>query len=72
MSVESAVAYIKRMREDNDFRRVLNENSEDEAANWAFVKENGYEFTMSEFKAAQDVIYKEYGVDPDQAIQVGS
>lgn len=72
MSVEFAVAYIKRMREDDAFRRVLNDNSEDEAANWAFVKKNGYEFSMSEFKEAQDVIYKEYGVDPDQAIQVRS
>jgi predicted ribosomally synthesized peptide with nif11-like leader len=72
MSVESAVAYIKRMRDDEAFRRVLNDNSEDEAANWAFVKESGYEFSMTEFKLAQDVIYKEYGVDPDQVILVGS
>jgi predicted ribosomally synthesized peptide with nif11-like leader len=72
MSVESAVAYIKRMREDNEFRRVLNENSEDEAANWAFVKANGYDFTMADFKAAQDEVYKEYGVDPNQDIQIGS
>jgi predicted ribosomally synthesized peptide with nif11-like leader len=64
MSVESAVAYIKRMREDEDFRRVLNDNSEDEAANWAFVKASGYDFTMSEFKHAQDEIYKEYDITP--------
>ena len=36
MSVESAVAYIRRMREDAEFRKRLNENSEDEAANWAY------------------------------------
>ncbi len=66
MSVELAVAYIKRMREDAEFRRVLNDNSEDEDANWAFVKANGYDFVMSEFKEAQDVIYKEFGVDPTQ------
>lgn len=64
MSVESAVAYIKRMREDQDFRKMLNDNSEDEAANWALVKEAGYDFTMSEFKQAQDVVYQEYGVTP--------
>jgi predicted ribosomally synthesized peptide with nif11-like leader len=64
MSVDSAIAYIKRMREDQDFRRVLNENSEDEEANWAFVKANGYDFTMAEFKQAQDAIYKEYGITP--------
>lgn len=66
MSVEHAVAYIRRMREDAEFRRVLNDNSEDEAANWAYVKAAGYDFTMTEFREAQDVIYKEYGVDPAQ------
>lgn len=63
MSVESAVSYIKRMREDDDFRHKLNQ-SEDEDANWAFIRESGYDFTMSEFKQAQDVIYQEYGVTP--------
>ena len=64
MSVESAVAYIKRMRDDAEFRRALNENSEDEAANWAYVKAQGFEFTMEEFKQAQDQIYKENGITP--------
>ena len=64
MSVESAVSYIKRMREDAAFRRALNENSEDEAANWAFIKAAGYDFSLSEFKQAQDVIYREFGVTP--------
>ena len=66
MSVELAVAYIRRMRSDADFRKHMNENSEDEAGNWAYAKEQGFEFTMNEFKQAQDVIYKEYGVDPSQ------
>lgn len=64
MSVESAVAYIKRMREDQDFRALMNDNSEDEAANWTILKANGFEFTMSEFKQAQDEIYKEYDITP--------
>ena len=64
MSVKSAVAYIKRMREDEAFRRVLNDNSKDEAANWAFVKTMGYEFTMPEFRQAQDEVYKEHGITP--------
>jgi len=66
MSVESAVDYIRRMREDAEFRKRLNENSEDEAANWAYIKQQGYDFSLSEFKHAQAVIYKEYGVDPAQ------
>lgn len=64
MPIESAVAYIKRMREDTEFRRTMNEQAEDEAASWALVKEAGYDFTMSEFKQAQDVIYQEFGVTP--------
>ena len=66
MSVESAVAYIRRMREDQEFRLRLNENSEDEDANWAYIRSQGFDFTMLEFKQAQDVIYKEFGVDPTQ------
>jgi predicted ribosomally synthesized peptide with nif11-like leader len=64
MSVESAVAYIKRMRSDEDFRHQMNEASDDDDASWALIKAAGYEFTMVEFKQAQDVIYKEYGVTP--------
>lgn len=64
MSVESAVGYIKRMRDDAEFRKVLNDFSEDEAAGWAYVRQAGYDFTMSEFRQAQDEIYKEFGVTP--------
>ncbi len=64
MSVESAVDYIKRMRSDVDFRKTMNEISEDEEASWAAIRESGYDFTMSEFKQAQDVIYQEHGITP--------
>ncbi len=64
MSVESAVDYIKRMRSDDDFRRKMNEISEDEDASWAAIKEAGYEFSMTDFKKAQDVIYEENGITP--------
>ena len=63
MSVESAVAYIKRMRSDESFRQSVND-CEDEDANWATAKAAGYDFTMSEFKQAQDVIYNEFGITP--------
>ncbi len=63
MSVESAVAYIKRMRSDDAFRRTFND-CEDEEANWTAAKAFGYDFTMSEFKQAQDVIYKDFGITP--------
>jgi len=64
MSVESAVEYIRRMRSDDEFRKNMNEISEDEKASWAAIREAGYEFSMSEFKKAQDVIYEEHGVTP--------
>lgn len=63
MSVQSAKDYITRMRTDEPFRRTVND-CEDEAANWVFLKENGYEFTLSEFKRAQDEIYQEHGITP--------
>ncbi|SEH51063.1 Nif11-like leader peptide family natural product precursor [Magnetospirillum fulvum] len=64
MSVESAVAYIRRMREDEAFRKLMNDNSEDEEASWGLIRDNGFEFTMTEFKQAQDQIYAENGIIP--------
>ncbi len=64
MSVESAVEYIKRMQTDQDFRKKMNEISEDEDASWAAIKDAGYDFTMTDFKKAQDVIYEERGITP--------
>ncbi|TWH76148.1 putative ribosomally synthesized peptide with nif11-like leader [Azomonas agilis] len=64
MSVESAKTYITRMRNDEDFRRIINAASEDEAASWALIKEHGYDFTMQDFQLARDEIYKEYGITP--------
>ena len=64
MSVKSATAYITRMREDQEFHRAVNELAEDEAASWAYIKAAGYEFTMEQFKEAQDAIYKEFGITP--------
>ncbi|MDQ0505130.1 Nif11-like leader peptide family natural product precursor [Xanthobacter agilis] len=64
MSVESAVAYIRRMRSDDDFRRKMNEVSEDDDASWTEIRSAGFDFTMKEFKLAQDEIYKEYGITP--------
>lgn len=63
MTVESARSYITRMREDEVFRRTVNDCT-DEDANWAFLRESGYEFSLQEFKEAQDLIYKEYGITP--------
>jgi predicted ribosomally synthesized peptide with nif11-like leader len=64
MSVESAIAYITRMREDKDFHRAINELSEDETASWALIRSHGYDFTMEEFMEAKDHIYKEFGITP--------
>lgn len=64
MSVESAVAYIKRMREDAAFRQTMNDLSEDEESSWAHIRASGFDFTMQEFKKAQDEIYQEHGITP--------
>jgi predicted ribosomally synthesized peptide with nif11-like leader len=64
MSVESAVEYIRRMRSDDEFRKQMNQISEDEVASWEAIRKGGYEFSMTEFKKAQDVIYEEHGVTP--------
>ncbi|MFG1478763.1 Nif11-like leader peptide family natural product precursor [Xanthobacter sp. V4C-4] len=64
MSVESAVAYIRRMREDDVFRKTMNDLSEDDDKSWAELRAAGFDFTMLEFKAAQDAIYKEHGITP--------
>lgn len=63
MSVASAKTYIHRMREDEAFRRTVND-CEDEAKNWEFIRLQGYEFTLEEFKVAQDEIYAEHGITP--------
>lgn len=64
MSVESAIAYIKRMRSDVEFRSTVNA-CEDDQTNWQYVKEQGYDFSMQDFMAAKDAIYKEYGIVPE-------
>ncbi len=63
MSVESALAYIKRMRSDEAFRQAVNAFDGSDAS-WDYLKENGFEFTVNEFKQAQEDIYKEYGITP--------
>lgn len=64
MSVESAKIYITRMRNDAPFRQAVNALSGDETASWEFLKENGYEFSVMEFKKACDLVYEEYGITP--------
>ena len=64
MSVESAKAYIERMRAEPEFRRQMNQVDNDEAVGWAKIKEMGYEFTLHEFKLAQEQIYQEHGIVP--------
>jgi predicted ribosomally synthesized peptide with nif11-like leader len=63
MSIESAIAYIRRMREDDAFRRAMNEFDGSDAA-WRQLEAQGFTFSMEEFRKAQEVIYKEYGVTP--------
>jgi len=63
MSVESAIDYIKRMRSDDAFRQTVN-GFDGSDAGWEFLKQEGYAFTMEEFRKGQDAIYAEYGITP--------
>lgn len=65
MSVESAKTYIERMRADADFRQRMNQIDNDEEAGWALIKSLGYDFSLHEFKQAQELIYQERGIVPE-------
>jgi predicted ribosomally synthesized peptide with nif11-like leader len=62
MSIESAKAYMERMRTDPTFRSRVNE-CEDPAANWTYLRENGFDFTVDEFKLAQKEVFELHGTD---------
>uniref|UniRef100_A0A7C4AGZ3 Nif11-like leader peptide family natural product n=1 Tax=Fundidesulfovibrio putealis TaxID=270496 RepID=A0A7C4AGZ3_9BACT len=62
MSIESAKAYMQRMREDPDFRKRVNQ-CEDPDANWTFLRESGFDFDIDEFKLAQKEVYELHGTD---------
>jgi predicted ribosomally synthesized peptide with nif11-like leader len=64
MSVESAIAYITRMREDKEFHSSINQASEDESAAWELIRAHGYDFTHEEFNEAKNEIYSEFGIAP--------
>lgn len=64
MSVESAQAYIERMRSDPDFRQLMQADADDQAASWAKLAAQGYDFDMSDFRKAQALIYEAYGIEP--------
>ncbi|MDR3324193.1 MAG: Nif11-like leader peptide family natural product precursor [Zoogloeaceae bacterium] len=63
MSIASAAAYIRRMREDVALRQTMNDFDGSDAG-WEYLRGEGFEFTMDEFKKAQEEVYKEYGVTP--------
>ncbi len=54
MSLESALAYIRRMHSDEEFRARMTLLSDDEEASWDALREEGFEFTLSEFKRGQE------------------
>lgn len=52
MSIESAKAFIERMKADEDFAKKVKE-CESAESRMSFVKEAGYDFTVEEFKEVQ-------------------
>lgn len=62
MSIESAKAYMLRMREDPEFRRKVNACGNPEE-NWAFIRAEGFDFSVADFKKAQHELMDEHGHD---------
>ncbi len=62
MSIESAIAYMERMREDPVFRSKVN-TCENPDENWAYLREMGFDFTPDEFKLAQKQVFELHGTD---------
>lgn len=60
MSIESAKAYMRRMRDDPEFRKKVNDRTDNDE-NWKFLQAEGYDFTIEDFKNAQDELVKEVG-----------
>ncbi|MBW4054613.1 MAG: Nif11-like leader peptide family natural product precursor [Proteobacteria bacterium] len=50
MSIESAQAFIERMKSDEEFAKNVTE-CKDSEARMSYVKEAGFEFTLEEVKA---------------------
>jgi len=53
MSLEAAKAFVERMKNDEDFRKKVNECKDNEARK-AFVLKDGFEFTAEELKQVGD------------------
>ncbi|MBW4054612.1 MAG: Nif11-like leader peptide family natural product precursor, partial [Proteobacteria bacterium] len=50
MSIESAQAFLERMKSDEEFAKNVTEYKDYEAS-MSYVKEAGFEFTLEEVKA---------------------
>ncbi len=58
MTIESAKAYLERLRNDEDFRKEVGEKSSPE--DWMkFVKENGFDFSKEEFEQVKSELSEE-------------
>lgn len=60
MSMESAKEYMRRMRDDPEFKRTVSGRASDDDA-WAFIRSLGYDFTVAEFKQVQEEVRQELG-----------
>ena len=62
MSIESAKAFMERMKTDEDFRNKVNECKDNEARKALVVKE-GYDFTVEELKGTRLVVLTDEELD---------
>ncbi len=58
MSIESAKAYLERMKNDEDFRKELSEKSSAEER-MKFIKDHGFDFSKEEFEQVKSELSDE-------------
>ena len=58
MSIESAQAFIERMKADEEFAKNVTE-CKDSEARMSYVKESGFEFTLDEVKSVNSELTDE-------------
>ena len=58
MSQESADAFALKIKQDKEFRQIFDEIKDDKEAYYRRIKEEGYDFTIEEYRKALRTIMR--------------
>jgi hypothetical protein len=58
VSQESADAFALRIKEDKEFRKIFDEIKDDKELYYRRIKEEGYDFTVAEYRKALRTIMR--------------